>query len=119
MNDGDGGGVARLLANLWELVVLGMLVGGLARAARWARKERLGPRRWSPKVLAWEAILAVFSGFVGAGLSEAMNLGDKASYAAVALLSYFGPEFIEDLVLRFRDRELPKAPRPPRDPPKE
>lgn len=119
MNDGDGGGVARLLANLWELVILGLLVGGLARAARWARKERLGPRRWSPKVLAWEAILAVFSGFVGAGLSEAMNLGDKASYAAVALLSYFGPEFIEDLVLRFRDRELPKAPRPPRDPPKE
>ena len=93
--------------------------GGLARAARWAWKERLGPRRWSPKVLAWEAILAVFSGFVGAGLSEAMNLGDKVSYAAVALLSYFGPEFIEDLVLRFRDRELPRPPRPPSDPPKE
>lgn len=119
MNDGEGGGVARLLANLWELIVLGMLVGGLARAARWTRKERMGSRRWSPKVLAWEAVLAVFSGVVGAGLAEAMNLGDYAKYATVALLSYFGPEFIEDLVLRFRDRELPRPPRPPSDPPKE
>lgn len=121
MNDGEGGGVVRLLANLWELVILGLLVGGLARAARWARKERMGSRRWSPRVLAWEAVLAVFSGFVGAGLCEAMSLGDKASYAAVALLAYFGPEFIEDLVLRFRDRELPRPPAapPPADASKE
>ncbi len=80
----------------------------LGRAARWARKERLSFRRWSPKILAWEAALVLFSGFIGAGIAKAMGFEDEAAWMIPSLLAYFGPEFIEDLVLRFRDRELPE-----------
>lgn len=99
---------------LWDGAVLAVLFGGLGRAARWARKERLGGRRWSIKQLLWEGPLVLFSGFVGSGFAEAMNFSQKAEVTCIALLAYFGPEFIEDLVMRFRDRELPK---PPPDPP--
>ncbi len=92
-----------------DLGLFAGLIASLGRAARWARKERSGWRRWSWQVVTYETVLALFSGFVGAGLGEAMGLGEQATWATIALLSYFGPEFMEDLVLRFRDRELPTA----------
>ena len=92
-----------------ELGLFAGLFAGLGRAARWARKERSGWRRWSWRILLYEAVLALFAGFVGAGLAEAAGLGDQATWACIALLAYFGPEFIEDLVLRFRDQRLPTA----------
>lgn len=108
--------------NWGGLLDLGLFAGalaGLGRAARWARKERSGWRRWSWRILAYESVLALFSGFLGAGLGEALAFGENATWAVIALLAYFGPEFIEDLVLRFRDRELPKkapaAPEPPKE----
>jgi len=91
-----------------ELGLFAGMLAGLGRAARWARKERSGWRRWSWRILLYESVLALFSGFVGAGLAEAARLGQQATWATIALLAYFGPEFIEDLVLRLRDRELPR-----------
>lgn len=97
--------------NWGGILDLGLFAGAIAalgRAARWARKERLSWRRWSWRILLYEVVLALFSGFLGAGLGEALAWGEHATWAVIALLAYFGPEFIEDLVLRFRDRELPR-----------
>lgn len=119
---GDVPGLWQKLRDIWDAVVVLAILGGLGRAARWARRERMGPRRWSLNVVAWETILALFSGFVGGGLADALSLGQRGEWAVIILLAYFGPEFIEDLVLRFRDRELPpqaETPSPPPNPPKE
>lgn len=99
--DWEGAAQVALFAGLWA---------ALGRGARWARKERRGWRRWQWRVLLWESVLTLFCGFVGAGLAKALGQTDEPAWALIALLSYFGPEFIEDLVFRVRDQKLPPPP---------
>jgi len=97
----------------WKVMLFSGAFAALGRAARWARKERLSWRRWSWRVLTWECALVLFSGFVGSGIAKVLGWEGEAAWMVPALLAYFGPEFIEDLVLRFRDRELPPPATPP------
>ena len=112
--------------DVWELVKTGAF--GTAAAILGRSAWRQIHRGVVVTSLTWrfaisELVVGLFSGYVGVGVARWMNLDKETFWLPPLLFGYFGIKFVEDLVLRYRDRELP-APATPAapvdpEPPKE
>lgn len=105
---------------VWELVKTGALGTAAAMLGRSAWRQI--HRGVVVTTLTWrfaigEIVVGLFSGYVGVGVARWMNLDKETFWLPPLLFGYFGIKFVEDLVLRYRDRELPAA--PPTEPPEE
>jgi hypothetical protein len=106
INETDWSEVARVGAASGFFALVG-------RVAAWALKDRLADvRRWSWRMLPFEAFAVLFCGYVGAGIAKGIGWTDEPAWMVPCVLAYFGPRFVEGLLLRIvqgKAREVSQA----------
>lgn len=106
--------------------VLEMLkIGGVGTAAAligrsaWRQIHQGAPVSrlpWNWRFLLSELTVITFSGYVGVGLARWLDMPKDILWLPPLIVGYFGLKFLEDLILRYRDRELPAIPPEPEKP---
>lgn len=109
--------------------VLEMLkIGGVGTAAAlvgrsaWRQIHQGAPVSrlpWTWRFLVSELSVITFCGYAGVGIARWLDMPKDILWLPPLVVGYFGLKFLEDLILRYRDRELPKQPDADPEPPKE
>lgn len=96
--------------DVWELVktgAFGTAAAILGRSAWRQIHQGVVVTRLTWRFAISELVVGLFSGYVGVGVARWMSLDKETFWLPPLLFGYFGIKFVEDLVLRYRDRELP------------
>lgn len=108
--------------DVWEMLKIGgvgTVAAFLGRSAARQIHQGVPVTRlpWTLRLITSELVANAFCGYVGVGIARWMGLDKDIIWLPALVFGYFGVKFLEDLILRYRDRELPAA--APTEPPKE
>ncbi len=80
-------------------LMLAIIAAFLGRLAKHALQVQRGIRKFWGVPLLLELPVAIFMGFVGDGISDWMDLSQRASIGMIAALSYLGPAVVERVLV--------------------